>query len=338
MFSICATAHTKHKTRLVLITFVVMILSIDYVTVPAQSVPTTKHLDQNIFTPADQGDHFPCGCEWWTLEVNLGLQNRDHWEIVIDFLYATNHTNRSEMVTFFLTLYCFNRDTGKMLDFSMADNKGRSNKTIPFYFKKNMVDLHYKNCTMYGLYPSFTTHIENDEKSFIVDLSFNATSLPHWVAQNASNGYFPWGLGWTRYGFIPTLNASGTIHIEGATSNASGIGYFEHTWGNFTYGTAKKSLANLKEFAKNLKKTLPFVKWCFSQRSKKSLIVWSHSTDNFFGYEWIWATFDNGWSLHCGIFHLFESIDGPVFGELSLTPDGETYWDCADISLKYNRW
>jgi len=337
MFSFCAPAYRQHKTPLILITIAVMMLSLDYVSMPAQATPTTQHLEQTIFTPEDQGDHFPCGCEWWTFEINLILENGAHWEILITYQYSTNASNRSELTSFCLLLYCFNRDNGKMLDFSMADNKGRSNKTIPFFFKKNVIDLQYKNCTMNGLYPNFTTYIQNDEKSFIVNLSLNATSLPHWVAQDASNGYFPWGLGWARYGFIPRLNASGTVHIEGATSNATGVGYFEHAWGNFTYGTSKKTLANLKEFIKSLKKTLPFVKWCFSERSQNTQQPWSHSTDNFFGYEWIWATFDNGWSLHCGIFHLFEGMDGPVFGELSLTRDGETYWDSADLSIQYDR-
>ena len=338
MFSLCASAHIKYKTRLILITLVVMILSINYVTVPSQSAPTTKRLDQNIFTPVDQGDHLPCGYEWWTFQVNLGLDNGTHWEILIQFQYSTNASNRSEITSLFLSLYCFNRNNGEMLDFSIADNKGRSNKTIPFSIKKNEIDLRYKNCTMNGLYPNFTTHIENDEKSFIVSLSLNATSLPHWVAQEASDGYFPWGIGWARYGFIPRLNASGTIHIEGATSNATGVGYFEHAWGNFSYGTAKKSLANLREFIKNLKNTLPFVKWCLSGPSKNFLQTWTHSTNNFFGYEWVWATFDNGWSLQCGIFHMFESMDPPVFGEVSLTKDGETSWDFAEISIQYDQW
>jgi parallel beta-helix repeat protein len=337
MFSSYETAGTQRKTPLILIIIIAIMLSLDLPQIPTQAAPTTSSHDQDIFTPEDQGDHFPCGCEWWTFEVNLLLENGTHWEILIQFQYTTNASNRSEITSFWLLLYCFNRDNGDMLDFTMLDNKGRSNKTIPFFFKKNMIDLRYKNCTMNGLYPCFTTYIENDVKSFMVNLSLNATSSPHWVAQEASNGYFPWGLGWARYGFIPSLNVSGSIHIEGATLNATGVGYFEHAWGNFTYGTSKKTLANLREFVQSLQKTLPFVKWCLSERSNYSHQPWSHSTDNFFGYEWIWTIFDNGWSLHCGIFHMFESMDGPVFGELSLTPDGETYWDSADLSIHYNR-
>ena len=191
---------------------------------------------------------------------------------------------------------------------------------------------------MKGLYPNYTTHLEDDKKSFILDLNFNATSLPHWVAQEASNGYFPWLLGWARYGFIPTLDASGNITIEGVKSHATGVGYHEHVWGNFTYGFSKITSSNLKEFIKNLNKTLPFVRWSLSERSTNFLKTSMFTTDNFFGYEWGWAPFDNGWSVQFGIFHTLDFItEGSVCGELSLTPDGKTYWDFADIKMKYGR-
>jgi len=317
------------------ITVVGMLLSTIYIAVPTQSVSPAKQPDQDIFTPADQGDHFPCGTEWWTIQTNLKLANGGHWEILIEFEYLTNATNRSDLTGFFLLMYCFNRDNGEMLDFTIGDTKGRSDRVIPFYSKKNVIDLQYKNCTMNGLYPTFSTHVENYDKSFIIDLRLNATSLPHWVAQDATNGYFPWGRGWARYGFIPTLATMGNLTIEGTTSSVSGISYFEHAWGNLTFTTTKTPL---KEFVQNLRYTLPFMKWCLSGRSNPILMERSFSTDNFFGYEWVWATFENGWSLQGGIFHMFESTSGPMYGELSLTPDGETYWDFADISMRYNRW
>ena len=130
--------------------------------------------------------------EWWTFYVVLELEDGAHWDVLIQFEYGAQPTNRSDLSAFLLLLYCFDRDSGKMHDFTMSENKGTTGgKEIPFYFKKNMIDLKYRNCTMKGLYPNYSTHVEDDEKTFILDLSLNATSLPHWSAQEGSNGYFP---------------------------------------------------------------------------------------------------------------------------------------------------
>lgn len=328
----------KNKTKIITIIILLMLLFVNYISLSFQ--PTVAHdsTDQTIFTPEDEGDHFPCACEWWTFHVSLVLENGIHWDVLLQFQYETNQTNRSDLNKFILFLYCFNRDNGKMLDFTVVQTKKNVWEQIPFYFKKNMIDLKYYNCTMRGLYPNYTVYIENIDKSFTLSLSINATSLPHWVAQEASNGYFPWGLGWARYGFIPRLNASGFITIEGMVSVVSGSGYFEHVWGNFTYGLSKKPLSNLKDLVKHLRNVLPFVRWVLSEQivdyQQPELMI---NNENFFGYEWAWAMFDNGWNVHMGVFHVMDSNEGPMYGELALT-DGKTYWDFADITVKYRRF
>lgn len=121
----------------------------------------------------------------------------------------------------------------------------------------------------------------------------------------------------------------GNITINGTTSTTRGIGYLEHAWGNFSYGIEKKSFANLLEFAKNLHKILPFVTWILSEQSK-DLNPLRLSTANHYGYDWAWGAFTNGWSVQLGFFH---SLGGVV----SLTPDGKTFWDFANISVKCGR-
>ena len=244
------------------------------------------------------------------------------------FQYETQSMNRTNLSVFILFLYCFNRDSGKTLDFTISQNK-KGNQSIPFFFKRNVIDLQYYNCTMKGLYPNYTVYVENENKSFTLNISLNAASDFHWVAQNESNGYFPWGLGWCRYGFIPRLDVVGNITIDGTTSTSRGIGYLEHAWGNFSYGIEKKSFASLFEFLKNLHKVLPFVTWILSEQSK-DLNPLKLSTANHHGYDWGWGAFTNGWGLHFGFFH-------SLGGELSLTPDGKTFWDFSNISVTYSR-
>ena len=146
--------------------------------------------DQPLVTPEEEGDHFPCSCEWWAVHTVLTLGNGAHWDVLMEFQYETQSTNRTNLSSFVLFLYCFNRDSGKTLDFTRTRNK-KGNQSIPFFFKKNVIDLQYYNCTMKGLYPNYTAYAENDNKSFTINISLNVTSDFHWVAQNESNGYFP---------------------------------------------------------------------------------------------------------------------------------------------------
>jgi parallel beta-helix repeat protein len=317
----------KKTGRFVVVILLVFIL-VNFLSPFTSSARTIGSKDQSLFTPEEEGDHFPCSCEWWAVHVALTLDSDAHWDVFIGFQYETQSTNRSNLSVFILFLYCFNRDSGKTLDFTRFQSK-KGNQSIPFFFKKNVVDIQYYNCSMKGLYPKYLAYVENENKSFTLNISLNATSSSHWVAQNESNGYFPWGLGWCRYGFIPRLDVVGNITIEGTTSTSRGIGYLEHAWGNFTYGIEKKSLVSLSEFAKNLHKVLPFVTWVLSEQSK-NINPLKLSTANHYGYDWAWGTFTNGWGLHFGFFH-------SLGGEVSLTPDGKTFWDFGNISVRYGR-
>jgi hypothetical protein len=132
------------------------------------------------------------------------------------------------------------------------------------------------------------------------------------------------------------LNVKGKINFEGKKSNVTGIAYHEHVWGNFSYVINNNNiLYKIKETIKNLKNTAPFMKWILLEQSLKFPKALMFTTDNDNGYDWGWATFDNGWSVHFGIFYLKNRIvEGPALGEVSLSPDGEEYWDFGDIDIK----
>lgn len=290
-------------------------------------------IENNPWTPEDEGDHFPCSCEWWMFYAALELSDGSHWDVSSTFQYGTVQTENGTMLKERLQLmYYFDRDNKKSYDFSHY-----THKDDPFTFKKNIVDLKYYNSSLYGLYPNYIVHLEDDEKKFVLDIELDAITLPHWAADEAANGYFPWGLGLARYGFITKLNASGNLTINGIKYLATGIGYYEHAFGNFTYAF-RKPFSKIKEFIENLPIVIRFTKWYLSEQAYNRPDTLMLSTNNIFGYDWIWGAFDNGWTLNVGIFHMFNSIEeGPAFGVLSLNIDEKTYYDFADISIKYTR-
>jgi hypothetical protein len=60
------------------------------------------------------------------------------------------------------------------------------------------------------------------------------------------------------------------------------------------------------------------------------------STDNNpFGYDWIWASFDNNWSLFYGNL-MFWIMSGPAVGILYLEKNG-TYLEFSDIEFRYEK-
>jgi len=290
--------------------------------------------DINIWTPEDEGSHFPCGCEWWMFYVSLELEDGTRWDASATFqCHARQTEDGPKMGTSILLMYYFDGENKKCHEFSSQTYKEK-----PFTCKNNMVDLKYYNSTIKGLYPTYKIHLEDPDKCIILDVQLNATSLPHWAAQEGGgDGYFPWGLGVAKYGYIPRLDVSGNINIYGVNTSVNGVGYFEHAWGDFTYNIGNP-FAQVKGFARNILKILPIVRWYFSEQSISIPSTLMFSTDNLFGYDWVWGHFDNGWSLHLAVMHLGECIAaGSMPAVLSLTPDGQTYFDFADLDIKYGK-
>jgi len=326
--------------KIVVFTIIILFLLTNFIILPAGSKTTVteeSNLVSNgaaIWTPEDEGAHFPCGCEWWMFDIALELEDGTRWDVSSTFQYHVRQTeNGPEIANSILLIYYFDRESKKCHDFSSQTYKEK-----PFTFKKNKVDLKYYNSTIKGLYPTYKIHLEDPDKCIILDVQLDATSLPHWAAQEGGGGgYFPWGLGVAKYGYIPRLDVSGNINIYGVNTSVNGVGYFEHAWGDFTYNI-RKPFAQVRGFAKNILKILPIVRWYISEQSITIPDTLMFSTDNVFGYDWVWSNFDNGWSLHLAGMHLGDCIaTGPMLGVLSITPDGQTYYDFADIDIKYGK-
>lgn len=326
--------------KIVVFTIIIMFLLTNFIILPAGSKTTItegSNLVSNDINPwksEDEGSHFPCRCEWWMFYVALELEDGTHWDASATFQYHAGQTEYGpEIEQSILLMYYFDRESKKCHEFSSQTYKEK-----PFTFKKNKVDLKYYNSTIKGLYPTYKVHLEDSDKCIVLDIQLDATSLPHWAAQEAGvNGYFPWGSGVAKYGCIPRLDVSGNINIYGVNTSVTGVGYFEHTWGNFSYNI-ETPLAQLKGFVKNFLKILPLVRWYFSEQSIGVPNTLMFSTDNLFGYDWVWGHFDNGWSLHLAVMHLGGCIAaGPMLGVLSITPDGQTYYDFADLDIKYGK-
>jgi len=327
----------KKKIIIILLTLLFFSSSSIPVTISANSIEKKSNSIQepNHYSPEDEGAHFPCGNEWWMFYSTLELEDGTHWDASATFQYgAKQNEDGAEINNCVLLMYFFDRENKKCYDFSTSTHTEK-----PITFKRNAVEVKYHNNSFSGLYPEYVIHLESDEKTIILDIKMHATSLPHWAAEEGGGeGYFPWGIGIARYIYITSLDVSGTINITNKRSNVTGVGYFEHAWGNFSYTIGKNPLSNLKDMMEKLPQLLHLARWFFSEQSRQLLDSYKFSTDNVFGYDWSWATFDNGWSLYFGAFHILNFVsEGKVFGLLSFTQDGQTIWDFADVKIKYTK-
>ena len=272
--------------------------------------------EKNPWSSEEEGDHFPCTREWWNVDAFFGDGNKT-WSVTASMGY--------EMETFtcnmFLTL--FDGETGKCHRF------GSFNDPIgTLLHKKNEVNLTYGLSTIQGLYPRYSIHLEDIGGIISLDMDFYAETLPHWVAENITNGFLPMGLGFYRYGFIPRCSMNGIMCFEGETFDITGSGYYEHVWGNWSYHDPLMTPRNVSGVYFSL------MKWWLADHSFSCPSSITFSRDNNpFGYDWIWAIFDNNWSLFYGNI-MFWIMKGPAVGVLYLEKDGQ-YIEFVDISYRY---
>jgi len=280
----------------------------------------------------NEGDHYPTGSEWWTFHAALELEDGSKWDASTTFQYNLFTSDESSFYITSHLFYFFNRDNDKCYDFTSYN----TNK-MPISFEKNELDLKYHNCTVKGLYPDYDIHLEDSNKDFLIDMKFCSTSMPHWVFEDYSNGYFPWGgKGIARYYYVLRLDVIGNITINGVKYKAKGVGYYEHAWGDFSYGMRGEGFKNLKNTIKHLPDLFGLLRYFYSEKYGNPSTKLKFSIDNFFGYDWGWAALDNGWSFNFGVFY-------PVYwlskkyepGMLSLSKDGKNFIDFANLKIKY---
>jgi len=277
----------------------------------------------NPWRPEDEREHFPSTLEWWCAEAFFKTVEDDkQWSL------KTNFTEWNEK-----------SGVGSVYHSTIFDQS--SKKIYPYYSRNekeklksadNSFEIQYDDSVIKGLYPSYSIFINDKKNNIQVDAEYKAKSLPHWIAQEVTNGWLPLGLGLYRYGFIPKGDITGKMTINDKTHTIKGEGYIEHVWGDFNY---YNPMAQIKEIKKTIGVYTKLIGWWahnYKPKFPNSLIF--STENNPYGYDWAWALFDNGWTLYYGNF-LFWLMKGPVAGTIILSKDGEKYEEIGNARFRY---
>jgi len=277
---------------------------------------------ENPWTPEDEGDHSLIMKEWWTIETIFKTKEDNRkWNLISSFSYKYDEQ------TCFFQYILFDITSKKYVAYKDIDDKIEK-----LSFSKNKVDLKYEKSSIKGLYPNYKIHIEDPDNKLIADMDYKAKALPHWVAQNKTNGFLPIGFNYYRYGFLPNCNLNGTLNFKGKKYEIIGKGYIEHAYGDFLY---KNPFKHIHDFKKTLSLYIKLGKWWLSENKPKiPQTIKFTSENNTYGYDWIWGVFDNDWSLFFGN-SMFWISEGPSFGALYLTQDGKNYHEFCNVRFKY---
>ncbi len=290
------------------------------------------------FPPEIEGDHFPCGVEYWWLYTMLILEDGRQWDMCAQFFYVMNWTGDSWSSTegiSYIRIQSWNRDTGKYYDyFKEGQHPGE------FKHKKDIIDLKYYNSTLIGLYPDYNAYFDDDINNIKLNVKAHSVSPPYQHLNSIVNGTIPLGAGIFNYWSIPRLQLSGNISINGTIYNVTGVGYHEHLFGDRPIdGTFSFRFSSIKELINLNFLYFSILKWMLQPKT----ISWLYkiqnphiSVDNIRGYDWIWSTFDNGWSMilvRLRLGYPFSFTEGPTYSILILT-DGEEIWEFSEVIIK----
>jgi hypothetical protein len=204
---------------------------------------------------------------------------------------------------------------------------------VPLRARQDAFDVGFNDSFMKGSYPDYEVHFRDPDQDIEIDFTIQAESFPHWVAQEATNGWVPMGLGFLRYGFIPKTRISGTIKIHGKLFTIKGTGYFEHVWGNFSY---RNPLSSIKDGKKTISTYTRLIEWWLRNWKLRIPATIMFSTENNpLGYDWAWTVLNNGWTIFYGN-SLFWMMEGTATGILILSKDGKIYTEFNTIDFRYN--
>jgi hypothetical protein len=280
----------------------------------------------NPWTAHDEQGHASKILEWWATEAFFtSKENQKRWSLKVALSEGfVDNKQRGVVCNFTL----FDQDTNTHYVYYVRTPGGRlqtNNETF---------DIRYNKTYMRGAYPTYQMHFHDPDHEIEIDFTSHAESFPHWVAQEATQGWLPMGIGFYRYGFIPKMRISGTMKIQNQTVTIQGNGFFEHVWGSFDY---EHPLSTSLGFFKTLwvyKKLLFW--WLRDPPLKIPRTVTFATENNPLGYDWVWALFDNGWSLFYGNV-MFCLMDGPATGILIFSKDGKTFTEFSNIRFQYNK-
>ncbi|MCX6666384.1 MAG: hypothetical protein NT038_10090 [Euryarchaeota archaeon] len=293
--------------------------------------------DTPTMTPEDEGDHFPCGCEWWWLYTMCTLEDGSEWDICIQFLYQMNWTKTQWSSTdgvSYLRIQSWDRHTGDLFTSMHINTHPRS-----FHHEKEKVNLTYYDSTMTGVYPNYTAFIHDDTNNISMTVEITATAAPYLAGTESVGGVIPWGTGSFQYWTLPLVTLYGTLTKKNVSSSVTGIGYMEHFFGDAHLFDTFLRTKSLRDLLQLYSLYSSFEKWILKENLKNGLISLNSldtSTDNFVGYDWIWTGFDNGWSMILYRLSAFTVNDGQSLGVIVIS-DGNSSWEFGDLYIKVLR-
>ncbi len=264
--------------------------------------------------------------EWWATEAFFTSQeDKKRWNLKVAFSEGLVAPKQRGVVC---NMTLFDQETNKQYVYYVRI------PGVHLHSNKEALDVHHEDSYMKGSYPRYQMHFHDPDHEIEIDFTSHAESFPHWVAQDVTQGWLPMGIGFYRYGFIPKTKISGTMNIQGKTLTIQGDGFFEHVYGSFDY---EHPLANLSGFFKSIGVYAKLAFWWLQNHSLKIPKTVTLCTENNpLGYDWVWALFDNGWSLFYGN-SMFWIMDGPATGILIFSKDGKQFTEFSDITFRYNK-
>ena len=282
----------------------------------------------NPWSTKDEQEHYPSVLEWWCTEGFISDSKKNNrWSFKGSFTeWCTKEKHHGS--TYDFTIFDLNKNN-HLSRYKRDDTKKLDIKKD----KKGALLISYDNSFLTGRYPSYSMRYENDKKDLLLELTYQAEAYPHWITQDITGGYLPMGFGFYRYGFIPRNTIKGTMTLQDETYNVDGTGYYEHVWGDFSYKNPLSNLSYLKKSLSIYQKLIGW--WIHHHQLKIPDTIRFLSENNPLGYDWVWGILDNGWSFLLGNI-LFWVAEGPIFGTLILTKDGEEYTEFCDVSYKYS--
>jgi hypothetical protein len=280
----------------------------------------------NPWTLEDEREHYPCVMEWWCAEAFFtSVEDKKQWNVKVAF---TEWFEKTKKIGSISNMTLFDQDTNTHYIQYSRDDSAKLNA------EKNVFNVSYDDSFMKGSYPNYIMHFHDPKNEITLDLDYRAESLPHWVAQDITNGWLPMGLGAYRYGFIPKNDLSGALKIRDKTFTIKGTGYFEHVWGDFLYDNPLTNASELKHTLGTYTKLIGW--WIYNHKLHIPNSIMFSTENNPFGYDWVWALLDNGWSLFYGNI-MFWIMKGPMAGTLILSKDGKAYTEFCNVDFKYNK-
>lgn len=281
-----------------------------------------------MWTLEDEKRHDSSSLEWWCIESFFKtVEEGNEWSLKI-VISEWNTLTGIKGSNILMTV--FDIDNNKNYKYRLENRTTRLDSSEKTFHIRN------KDTFIKGHYPRYTMHFSDKKNEIEIDMNYLAKSDPHWIAQDITDGILPMGLGFYRYGFIPTGDISGLMKIKDKKFRISGKGYFEHIWGDFTYNRRRSGM-KIISLKKNLSAYLKLSKWWLGNKKLRLPDSFALSTlNNPLGYDWIWGLLDNGWSIFYGNILLW-IMEGPAFGVLILFKNDKKYEYFTDINFKYTK-